>query len=457
LKEVWERIIVSSPIKSMEKKKGGNGGIIAVCSSFLGRYREFDICVNNTVSPEGTIIVWKLGIDIARNFNQCIQMMLDQGKDWIWMLGDDHVFSPQLLSNLLTRNKDVIVPLCLSRSVPILPVLRDIEKHQQVAFDYLKQLGNSPMHMLEKNIAVGNAGMLIKKEVFEQIPAPWMEQGQINSECGSYDLYWCKKLHDAGVDVYLDMENTIGHLTHVALWPGKNTKGQWGYSFKFHDPSAVYQFQNATKQEQKIPWKSVFNEWRKKYDTADYKTHQALYGHIFREFTKQDQGNIEWTETFFANLSANLGDIKVLELGGWTGDMARKMLRRFPQDITAWENYEICKQTQLSVGVLGYKHIILEDFFWKVLPEVKMFNVLYLSHVIEHMKFGDFQVVVNHVKEHIQGVYIDAPIGITGTDWTDYIGTHILEVGWVEISSFMQEIGFKHQNQYGENCYSFYK
>lgn len=207
-------------------------GLISISRNYLGRYMEFDVCLANIRSQYSYAINIERGVDIVRNFNKSIHALIRHKLDWIWMLGDDHVFAPDLLDRLLKRDVEVVVPLCLQRSEPILPVLRRDKGNgemKKVGFDFLPK--NPGLVRLPKDIYTGNAGMLVKRAVFERIEFPWLEQGQLTPGRGGFDLYLCKRLHELDIPIFLDTENVLGHMTHVALWPKRHKDGKYGYDF----------------------------------------------------------------------------------------------------------------------------------------------------------------------------------------------------------------------------------
>ena len=98
-------------------------GVVGIASAFLGRYREIDSCLNLVHLPPGTIKQWCLGVDPSHHFNEmCRTVISNPTFQWIWILGDDHVFTTDLWYRLYKHNLDIVVPLCLRRSgfTPIL-------------------------------------------------------------------------------------------------------------------------------------------------------------------------------------------------------------------------------------------------------------------------------------------------------------------------------------------------
>lgn len=204
-------------------------GAIGVISSYLGRYREFDVCLSQIQAPNGCPILWHIGINAAFNLNETVRGMKEEHQ-WLWILGDDHVFKPDLLLKLLQRDVDVVVPLCLRRSYPYHHVIHEGKDNEKQAF------GRAPYDFLDGQSGlidvtgktIGNAGMLIKRHVLEAIPDPWFEVGKTHPEVMGGDLYFCHKAFRAGFKLFLDTDNPIGHINHMAVWPYQDEKtGKW--------------------------------------------------------------------------------------------------------------------------------------------------------------------------------------------------------------------------------------
>lgn len=201
-------------------------GAIGVISSYLGRYREFDVCLSQVQAPNQSAILWHVGINATLNLNETIRGMTKEHQ-WLWILGDDHTFKPDILLNLLQRDVDVIVPLCLRRSYPHHHVIHEGKEgfFGRAPYNFLN--GKKGLIDLEGK-TIGNAGMLIKRKVLEAIPEPWFEIGKTHPEVMGSDLYFCHKVYEAGFKLFVDTDNPIGHISHMAVWPYQNEKtGEW--------------------------------------------------------------------------------------------------------------------------------------------------------------------------------------------------------------------------------------
>lgn len=195
-------------------------GLIGVASNTMGRYREFDISLRTVSSPDKSVVAYEIGCDIAFNFNNlCRRVLKDNSLQWLWVLGDDHIFKPDTLTKLLERNVNIVTPLCLKRSSPFQPVIYKVNdgKHYPAGLDYIK----NETGLFEVD-ACGNAGMLIRRNVIEEIADDWHRVGWLEAEHGGSDLYFCKRARDHGFKLYVDLDNPIGHIAHMAVWPMKN-------------------------------------------------------------------------------------------------------------------------------------------------------------------------------------------------------------------------------------------
>lgn len=207
-------------------------GLIGIAASFLGRYREFDQALSKTLIPTNTRTEWYLGLNVAFAFNQLVRVMLnDPILQWIWFLGDDHIWAPSLLENLIRRNVPVVSPLVTKHAPPFDLILKRFtgglsdKGLEHLSWNFLK--GKTGLLRLD-NMAVGNAGLLVQREVFENIPEPWFTVGYFAPDLGSPDLYFCHLLRTYDIPIYLDTDNTIGHMTHVASFPKRNPDGTYG-------------------------------------------------------------------------------------------------------------------------------------------------------------------------------------------------------------------------------------
>ncbi len=162
---------------------------------------------NTVLTMPDTRLVWADGADIV---GQCNQVCRNYQGDWVWFMGDDHTFAPDMLQRLLDRDVDVVVPLCLKRTPPFHPV---VYAGQNELGEYY--VGELPTSGITEIYAAGSAGMLVRRHVLEAIADPWFEShGGMNE-----DLTFCAKVRDAGFRIWCDLDCTLGHISNYTVWP----------------------------------------------------------------------------------------------------------------------------------------------------------------------------------------------------------------------------------------------
>ena len=194
---------------------------------------------------------------------------------------------------------------------------------------------------------------------------------------------------------------------------------------------------------------SFFDAYRRDYATMPFAEHQRLYSIIERVYPDQTHFNVKAIEEFFQELISHNIVPRVLEIGGWRGELANSMLSQF-NDIASWHNIEICAEAVAkhvcSDQFARYTCGTGNDFFWNETPNwIQMFNTLVLSHVVEHMRLQDFASTMAFcAQKGIDYLYLDIP-HITDNShitWRCCTSTHMLEGGWQDIESILTANGY---------------
>lgn len=203
-------------------------GLIGVIAQESARFSMFAASLAEMEMPDGWETKFRFGWDLADGQNALVRETLDRGKDWVWLMGDDHVWSPGLLGSLLAHDLDLVVPICLMRNPPYRPVnwlaTDDPEKMRRLDLDDYPEGG------LVEIEASGAAGLLIRASVFERIPEPWFETGTgITGRVGE-DVNFCRKARAAGLRIFCDLDHVLGHCSTTVVWPVREPDG-WTYGF----------------------------------------------------------------------------------------------------------------------------------------------------------------------------------------------------------------------------------
>lgn len=211
-------------------------GTIALPTAEIGRFTLFTVCLASTRQPEGTNLNVSASASVTQNLNQAIKDLRPQD-EWLWIIGDDHTWAPDTLTRMLeilddTPDADILVPLVVRRNPPWhLVVFHDagylsegLPQWMPFRFDEIPDTG-----VFEVD-AAGSAGMLIRRHVLDQIPAPWFE-----SSGGVYlneDVIFCVKAREHGFRVFATADVSMGHIGIFNVRP-LHQDGRWGAMTEF--------------------------------------------------------------------------------------------------------------------------------------------------------------------------------------------------------------------------------
>lgn len=192
-------------------KKKGIGTVAAIVSDPSPRYGDFVQALMGVMNRMHgrAALAWLPGVNVTGNCNEACKAALEHGAEWLWLIGDDHIFEPNILERLLAHDVDVIVPHCLKRIPGFEPVLygsADGDVHS---------LAEIPTQGLFEVYASGQAGMLIRSNVLEAIGDPWFETFGKQNE----DLMFSRKIREAGFTIQCDPQIMLGHIALTCVWP----------------------------------------------------------------------------------------------------------------------------------------------------------------------------------------------------------------------------------------------
>jgi hypothetical protein len=202
---------------------GHPAGTIVVTAASLARYAEFWLAVEAVKVPYGTRLIASRGADIPHQLNEGIRRMTG---DWVWVLGDDHTFGPNLLLNLLKRNLDFVVPVVPRRDSPFCPVLMHGPVSPNMRRYSWQELPTSGLLKIPLWDSAGQAGALVRKPILDKLGDPWFEGGQLTPGRLMEDMYFVQRMHEMGVDMYVDCDEIMPHIANITIVP-QVFQGRW--------------------------------------------------------------------------------------------------------------------------------------------------------------------------------------------------------------------------------------
>lgn len=207
-------------------------GMVGVIAQDTARFSAFAGSLTSLEVPEETAIKWIIGHSIASSTNMLVRAMLESEAEWLWILGDDHTFNGTILHRLLDRDKDIVVPNCLTRFPPYKPVSFTGFAAEDSMYRRRLDLNDHPGGGLVAIHSAGSGGMLVRRHVFECIEDPWFEAAFVSSVEIGEDVRFCDKAREEGFGIYVDLDVSLGHITTAGVWPVKHAGG-WTYGFGF--------------------------------------------------------------------------------------------------------------------------------------------------------------------------------------------------------------------------------
>jgi hypothetical protein len=218
-------------------------GTIVLPTSEIGRFTMFTVSLAATEQPLGTNLTVMASASVTENLNQAIRQLRDED-EWIWILGDDHVWEHDCLMRILaaldnTPEADIMVPLVAKRNPPwVLVVFRDAgfdrdgyPAWQPFRWEEIPESGSFEVD------AAGSAGMVVRRRVLDDIGDPWFESsgGVVLNE----DVMFCQKATKLNYRIFATADCTMGHLGIFNVRP-LCREGRWGALTELSTPGEQY-------------------------------------------------------------------------------------------------------------------------------------------------------------------------------------------------------------------------
>jgi hypothetical protein len=201
-------------------------GTIGVPIGSLARYVGLFASLDRLQVPKGTELLFAEGVSVAHNCNTLVRAMKGE---WLFIMGDDHRFRPEMLLRLLDHSLDVVAPVVSRRGLPFQTVMYKaaaLDGSSYLTYSWADLTRDYPHGGVISVDAVGSAGLLVRKHVFGAVPDPWFEWTPRISE----DINFCLKVRKAGYGINVDLDQCMTHITTCELEPYKSKTGEWNVS-----------------------------------------------------------------------------------------------------------------------------------------------------------------------------------------------------------------------------------
>jgi hypothetical protein len=155
------------------------------------------------------------GSDIALNRNKLVEAFLHSDCENLLFVDTDMVWTVPQVIRLLDDDRDIVGALMTKRSPPAIPAFGIFGELNPGEKASLVGRGRFYTDRLFEVDFVGGAFVLIKRKVFETIPAPWFLQHEKvwgdKHQPVAEDIYFCWKAREYGFKVWVDGRVQVGH------------------------------------------------------------------------------------------------------------------------------------------------------------------------------------------------------------------------------------------------------
>jgi hypothetical protein len=197
--------------------------MIGIPTAEFARQAVFYDYFSQLVKPAGTIQTSTHGQSPARGRNIIIEEALKYECSHILFIDDDTLVPPDLLTKLLSHDKDIVTALYLMRNYPHKPIIFSHSNGNGECLNYYPRDGESGL------VEVVNCGLgacLIKTSIFEYLTKPYIRLGELEKDHWCDDIGFFNRCRGAGFKIYCDLDLPVGHMATVAIWPGRES-GKW--------------------------------------------------------------------------------------------------------------------------------------------------------------------------------------------------------------------------------------
>ncbi|MHA2238044.1 MAG: hypothetical protein ACXAB2_06710, partial [Candidatus Hodarchaeales archaeon] len=168
--------------------------------------------------------------------------------------------------------------------------------------------------------------------------------------------------------------------------------------------------------------KETFNDFRANYHNMSFEDKRDFYRNYKGQLSSTKWFDLESLKHLFPSYKKNL---RVLELGGSNGELAKEFLSLYP-NIISWENVDLVQFGEFSHP--KYHETELNDYLWNFDQKIlRSYNFFIASNVLEHFNEAEIIQLFIAIKKQAKRVLIEVPLKtLHKTDWRDYLGSHVL-------------------------------
>lgn len=218
------------------RRRKVNGVLIGVCAAETARFTDFWDSLLHVGPPAPVDVKVERGGNIATNRNRITKHFLESDKEWLLYLDDDQILLAGTIQKLIAHGKDVVGAVYAMRDFPFAPLVFDREEGDGRVG--LKRCTADDCGLISVK-ALGAGCLLVHRRVIEAMTPPYWTIGQIKPDALSDDIDFCRRVRQAGFDIWCDFDTWVGHKSQCSLWPERTEQG-WGCTLVTSDRAVCH-------------------------------------------------------------------------------------------------------------------------------------------------------------------------------------------------------------------------
>lgn len=165
------------------------------------------------------------GTLIASQRMELARQALEEKADYLLWLDSDMRFPRETVGHLMLRDKPIVAANYATRRMPVKPVaMMDNDGEIGRVYTAPDSEGLQPVDY------IGMGVMMVKREVFEKVEAPWfaIPYSTVGQHYIGEDVFFCRKAREAGYEVLVDhdLSHQVKHVgtfeySHEGAWAMK--------------------------------------------------------------------------------------------------------------------------------------------------------------------------------------------------------------------------------------------
>jgi hypothetical protein len=183
-----------------------------------------------------------------------------------------------------------------------------------------------------------------------------------------------------------------------------------------------------------------FDTFRKYYRCLSFDDLKKIYEIWLQKYPEQRHFDTRLFLSCIKNAASALNKkVKVVELGGYGGELAFQIFKECPE-ILEWLNIEIVKHKMFNgLEKYHYSEYVLSKQVWQEDLDISKYDIFISSDTLEHFTDEEVRKLITFiVNNKVKYLALKAPILFNGQTWNGAVASHVLNMGTKQIKRLLE-------------------